>query len=44
MLMQAEELDQATAFERLRQQARTERRKLEEVASSMIDTTTGDRP
>ena len=37
MLMQADQLDQATAFERLRQRARNERRKLEEVASTMIN-------
>ena len=37
MLMQAEGLDQPAAFERLRRQARSERRKLEDLARIMID-------
>lgn len=37
MLMEAEGLDQPTAFERLRQRARTERRKLEDLASAMVE-------
>ena len=37
MLMQAEGLDQNAAFEKLRQQARTLRRKVEDVARTMID-------
>lgn len=37
MLMQAEGLDQPAAFERLRRQARSERRKLEELARIMIE-------
>jgi response regulator NasT len=37
MLMQAKELDQAAAFERLRRQARTQRRKLEDLARAMIE-------
>ena len=36
MLMQAEGLDQATAFERLRRQARGERRRLEDLATEML--------
>ncbi len=38
MLMRTDGTDQATAFEHLRQRARSERRKLEDVARSMIDT------
>lgn len=38
MLMQANRVDQPTAFERLRRQARGERRKLEELASCIIKT------
>jgi response regulator NasT len=41
MLMQAEGLDRATAFERLRLQARSERRKLEDLAITMVE---NDRP
>lgn len=37
MLMHAEGLDQAAAFERLRQQARTARRKLEDLAMTMVE-------
>lgn len=37
MLMRAEGLDQPTAFERLRQQARTQRRKLEELARELVE-------
>ncbi len=37
MLMGAEGLDQAAAFERLRRQARTERRKLEDLARERIE-------
>ena len=37
MLMQADGLDQPVAFERLRRQARSERRKLEDLARIMID-------
>lgn len=37
MLMHAEGLDQPTAFERLRQQARGQRRKLEDLARAMIE-------
>ena len=36
MLMRAKGLDQATAFERLRQQARSERRKLEDLAREWV--------
>jgi response regulator NasT len=36
MLMRAEKLDQAAAFEKLRQVARGQRRKLEDVAQAMI--------
>ncbi len=37
MLMQAEGLAQAAAFERLRQQARSQRRKLEDVAKTLVE-------
>ena len=37
MLMRSEGLDQAAAFEHLRQQARTQRRKLEDLARSIVD-------
>jgi response regulator NasT len=37
MLMKAEGLDQPAAFERLRQQARSQRRKLEDLAQEMVD-------
>ncbi|MFZ4539327.1 ANTAR domain-containing response regulator [Propionivibrio sp.] len=37
MLMRAAGLDQPSAFEQLRQQARTQRRKLEDVARSMVE-------
>lgn len=36
ILMHAERLDQPAAFERLRQQARTQRRKLEDVARTLV--------
>lgn len=37
MLMHSEGLDQSAAFERLRQQARTGRRKLEDLARAMVE-------
>lgn len=37
ILMRAENIDQTTAFERLRQQARSQRRKVEELAISMVN-------
>lgn len=37
MLMQADGLDQAAAFDRLRQQARSQRRKLEDVARTLVE-------
>ncbi|MDD5177121.1 MAG: response regulator [Sterolibacterium sp.] len=37
LLMHAEELDQMAAFERLRLEARSQRRKLEELALSMVN-------
>ncbi len=37
MLMRANGLDQQTAFEKLRQQARSERRKLEDLASAIVN-------
>lgn len=37
VLMRAEGIDQAAAFERLRRQARTERRKLEDLARSLVE-------
>lgn len=37
MLMRAGDLDQAAAFEQLRQSARSQRRKLEEMAKAMIE-------
>ena len=37
ILMRDEMLDQQVAFERLRQQARTERRKLEDLASAIVE-------
>jgi AmiR/NasT family two-component response regulator len=36
MLMHAEGLDQPAAFEKLRQQARGQRRKLEDMAAAVI--------
>lgn len=41
MLMYAESLDQPAAFERLRRQARSERRKLEDLARNIIEGKTG---
>lgn len=41
MLMSAESLDQPAAFERLRRQARSERRKLEDLARNIIEGKTG---
>ncbi|MFA4968606.1 MAG: response regulator [Sulfuritalea sp.] len=37
LVMRAEGIDQAAAFERLRRQARTERRKLEELARILVE-------
>lgn len=37
LLMRAEGIDQSAAFERLRRQARAERRKLEDLARTMVD-------
>ena len=37
MLMRTEGLDQLAAFERLRQRARTQRRKLEDLARNMVE-------
>ena len=37
LLMRAEGIDQSTAFEQLRRRARSERRKLEDLARTMID-------
>lgn len=37
LIMRAEGIDQTAAFERLRRQARTERRKLEDLARSLIE-------
>ncbi|MCF8178636.1 MAG: ANTAR domain-containing protein, partial [Sulfuritalea sp.] len=37
MLMRSEGLDQAPAFEHLRQQARKQRRKVEDIARAIID-------
>ncbi len=37
MLMRSEGIDRQAAFERLRQRARTQRRKLEELARTIID-------
>jgi response regulator NasT len=37
VLMRAEGIDQAAAFERLRRQARSERRKLEDLARSLVE-------
>jgi len=44
MLMQAEELDQAAAFESLRRQARTARRKLEDLARAMVENDKRQKP
>ncbi|MBS1162078.1 MAG: response regulator receiver [Proteobacteria bacterium] len=41
MVMYAESLDQPAAFERLRRQARSERRKLEDLARNIIESKTG---
>ena len=44
MLMHAEGLDQPAAFEKLRQQARGQRRKLEDVAMAMIGSKNPSKP
>ena len=44
MLMHAEGLDQPAAFEKLRQQARGQRRKLEDVATAMIGSRNPSKP